>query len=132
ARASSVEIVLETGKIPGLLMGPRVLAEPGREAAHGVARTLWYLADGVPLLDKLKGEVYDRLVLATIATVLDSSESARLAEKARADAQDLSTVRNVLSRKQLKEMRALAEDALEQLGEDPRGAVRTWRRGVQM
>ncbi|HVO31539.1 MAG TPA: hypothetical protein VMV18_12420, partial [bacterium] len=132
ARASSVEVLVETGDAPSLLLGPRLRAEPPREAAHAVARVLWYVADGVPLLGKLKGEVYDRLVLATIASVLDGEASRALAAKARADKTDLEHVRGKLGRKLLKEMRVAAEEALPLLGEDPRGAVRDWRKAVQM
>lgn len=132
ARASSVDAMLESGKIPCLLLGPRLLAENPKEAAHSVARVLWYLADGVPLLGKLKGEVYDRLVLATIASVLENEDGKRLAAKARADESDLAHVRSKLGRKQLKEMKSLALQAVEILGEDPRAVVKQWRRYVQM
>lgn len=132
ARASSVDVMVETGEVPSLLLGPRLRAEHPKEACHALARVLWYVADGLPLLGKLKGEVYDRLVLATIASVLDTAQAKRLADKARADDDALALLRRQLSRKQVKEMRALAADALEQLGEDPRGAVKAWRRTVQM
>lgn len=132
ARASSVDVSIEPGKTWALLLGPKVFAEPLRESAHQVARSLWFLANGVPLLAKLKPEVYDRLVLAAIASFLDTVESERLAEKAKAKKDDLALVRRAVPRREAKGVRELAPAAARLLGEDPRGAVRAWRRHLTM
>jgi tetratricopeptide (TPR) repeat protein len=132
ARASAVEVSIEPTRPPALLLGPGILAETAREAAHPVARALWYLAHGIPLLAKVKPEVYDRLVLAAIAAFLEPAASDRLADKAAAKKDDLLLVRRTIPRKKANEIKALAMEALGDLGDDPRAVVKTWRRRAQM
>lgn len=132
ARSTSVDVSIEPGKTWGLLLGPRVLAESVPVASHAVARALWFLANGVPLLAKLKPEFYERLVLATVATFLASKESAVLAEKAKAKKDDLDLVRRAMPRRKANEAREIAPEAARFLGDDPRGVVRVWRRQLFM
>lgn len=133
ARASTVEVIVETtAKGPVLLLGPKALAEPPREASHQVARALWFVANGLSLMAKLKPEIYDRLVLATIASFLEGDDAKILAKKAGAKEDDLALTRRALPRKKAAEIRPLASDAADSLGEDPRGAVRAWRMRAQL
>src|SRR5206468_1160169 len=89
-----------TGRLPHPEeRGPAVRGASAREGAHAVAKAVWLLADGIPLLAKLKPEVYDRLVLAAVAAFLDTHESQRLAEKAIAKKDDLALVRRAVPRR---------------------------------
>ncbi len=132
ARAASVEVSVESERPWALLLGPKTLADSPREAAHPVARALWFLANGIPLLAKLKPDVYERLVLAAIAAFLGTKESEKLAEKAAAKKDDLQLVRSAMSRRKANELKEVAPAALAILGEDPRGVVRQWRRAASM
>lgn len=133
ARASTVEVIVETtSKGPVLLLGPRVLAEPPRDASHQVAKALWHVANGLSLMAKLKPEIYDRLVLATIASFLEGNDAKILAKKAGAKEGDLALTRRALPRKKATEIRPLASEAADLLGEDPRGSVKQWRMCAQL
>lgn len=133
ARASTVEVLVETtSKGPALLLGPKMLSEPPREASHQVAKALWYVANGLSLMAKLKPEIYDRLVLATIASFLEGDDAKALAKKAGAKEDDLALTRRALPRKRAAEIRPLAAEAGESLGEDPRGVVKQWRMRAQL
>jgi hypothetical protein len=133
ARASTVEVIVETTpRGPALLLGPNVLADQPREASHQVARALWFVANGLSLMGKVKPEIYDRLVLATIASFLEGDDARILAKKAGAKEDDLALTRRALPRKMAQLIKPLAADAAEVLGDDPRGAVRQWRIRAQL